>query len=262
MTHDDLIKLLGEWVRVSNPHAHVTWTGQLVGLADDPSLLLRTGPGQQATLPQSFTVEHLELDPASDVDDEHGKPLHCRDCAQAWLDGKPPTGPTHPPDGPSGPQDGRESPAAGTEPPEGPGGAQAGAGSREAFREQIAALFRHPPGAERLGDATPGGIADAVLAVHHRDTAQLRRERDMALAAAEEARGAVEQITALRDDLRGITGARWIADSLDKILNPTPPVRCQTCKDRGVVPNWQDWNHDHGEPRPKPCPDCKPKQTP
>jgi hypothetical protein len=32
------------------------------------------------------------------------------------------------------------------------------------LREQIAALFRHPPGVERLGDATPGEIADAVLA--------------------------------------------------------------------------------------------------
>lgn len=36
---------------------------------------------------------------------------------------------------------------------------------RTALREQIAALFRHPPGRERLGDATPGEIADAVLAV-------------------------------------------------------------------------------------------------
>lgn len=33
------------------------------------------------------------------------------------------------------------------------------------LRERIAGLFRYPPGAERLGDATPGEIADAVLAV-------------------------------------------------------------------------------------------------
>ncbi|WP_329309364.1 hypothetical protein [Streptomyces microflavus] len=31
------------------------------------------------------------------------------------------------------------------------------------LRDQVAAIFRHPPGAERLGDATPGEIADAVL---------------------------------------------------------------------------------------------------
>ena len=33
------------------------------------------------------------------------------------------------------------------------------------LRDRIAALFRHPPGEERLGDATPGEIADAVMAV-------------------------------------------------------------------------------------------------
>lgn len=33
------------------------------------------------------------------------------------------------------------------------------------LRERIAALFRHKPDEERLGDATPGEIADAVLAV-------------------------------------------------------------------------------------------------
>jgi hypothetical protein len=33
------------------------------------------------------------------------------------------------------------------------------------LRERIAGLFRHPPGVERLGDATPGEIADAVLSV-------------------------------------------------------------------------------------------------
>ncbi|MFE6931785.1 hypothetical protein ACFVDT_07110 [Streptomyces sp. NPDC057699] len=32
------------------------------------------------------------------------------------------------------------------------------------LRDRIAAMFRHAPGAERLGDATPGEIADAVLA--------------------------------------------------------------------------------------------------
>jgi hypothetical protein len=33
------------------------------------------------------------------------------------------------------------------------------------LRDRIAALFRQPPRHERLGDQTPGEIADAVLAV-------------------------------------------------------------------------------------------------
>lgn len=35
--------------------------------------------------------------------------------------------------------------------------------------------------------------------------------------------------------------------------------KCQTCRGEGQVPNWQDWNEYHGEPRPKPCPDCDTK---
>jgi hypothetical protein len=42
---------------------------------------------------------------------------------------------------------------------------RAPAADRAALHDRIAALFRHPPGVERLGDATPGEIADAVLAV-------------------------------------------------------------------------------------------------
>lgn len=43
------------------------------------------------------------------------------------------------------------------------------------LREQYAALFRHAPSAERLGDQTPGEIADAVLAV--RDDALTTAQR-------------------------------------------------------------------------------------
>jgi hypothetical protein len=42
---------------------------------------------------------------------------------------------------------------------------RAPAADRATLHDRIAALFRHPPGAERLGDTTPGEIADAVLAV-------------------------------------------------------------------------------------------------
>jgi hypothetical protein len=36
------------------------------------------------------------------------------------------------------------------------------------------------------------------------------------------------------------------------------PTTCAICKGRGKVPNWQDWDAYHGEPRPKPCPGCSP----
>ncbi|MGW0821805.1 hypothetical protein [Streptomyces sp. NPDC002845] len=89
----NLQNLIGEWVRVHNPDAHVAWTGQLTGLADTPSLVLRTGPGETAVLPQDFTVEHLELQPADETDDDHGKPLHCRTCADTYLGTPPPAPP-------------------------------------------------------------------------------------------------------------------------------------------------------------------------
>lgn len=43
------------------------------------------------------------------------------------------------------------------------------------LRDRISALFRQPPGEERLGDQTPGEIADAILAVV---TPELDRLRD------------------------------------------------------------------------------------
>lgn len=32
---------------------------------------------------------------------------------------------------------------------------------------------------------------------------------------------------------------------------------CSTCRGHHVVPDWNSWNHVHGEPYPKPCPDCQ-----
>lgn len=40
---------------------------------------------------------------------------------------------------------------------------------------------------------------------------------------------------------------------------PQPP-KCPRCKGHGVVPDWSNWNEAYGEPRPKPCPDCTPKE--
>lgn len=46
------------------------------------------------------------------------------------------------------------------------------------LREQVAALFRCPPGGVRLGDEPPGIIADAVLAVRDRRMEQLAAGRE------------------------------------------------------------------------------------
>ncbi|MDI9836234.1 hypothetical protein [Streptomyces sp. KAU_LT] len=52
--------LLGEWVTVRNPHLPGTWYGRLIGLHDDPGVLLAI-PGRGATcLPQRFTVTAAE----------------------------------------------------------------------------------------------------------------------------------------------------------------------------------------------------------
>jgi len=52
--------LLGEWVTVRNPDLPVSWYGRLIGLHDDPGLLLAI-PGRGGTcLPQRFTVTAAE----------------------------------------------------------------------------------------------------------------------------------------------------------------------------------------------------------
>lgn len=113
--HDKLLPLIGEWVTVTNPDVPASWYGKLVGLADQPSVLIQAPGGGQTCLPQSFTVERCDLEQQ-------------------------------------------------------PAPAPAG------LRERYAALFRHPPGMQRLGDATPGEIADAILAVRDTELEQLRAE--------------------------------------------------------------------------------------
>lgn len=34
-------------------------------------------------------------------------------------------------------------------------------------------------------------------------------------------------------------------------------ARCQRCRGQGIVPDWSTWDAYHGEPLPKPCPDCQ-----
>lgn len=50
--------------------------------------------------------------------------------------------------------------------------------------------------------------------------------------------------------------ASTLAAMLMDLVRSRPPA-CTTCSDRGYVPDWRNWNHEYGEPRPKPCPDCE-----
>ncbi|MER7835298.1 hypothetical protein ABTY98_05145 [Streptomyces sp. NPDC096040] len=76
--------LLGEWVTVRNPDLPVAWYGRLVGLHDDPGLLLAI-PGRGGTcLPQRFTVTPAEA-PAA-VPAAQGLPEGALDSAAAGAD--------------------------------------------------------------------------------------------------------------------------------------------------------------------------------
>lgn len=58
----DLVSLLGRKVTVSGP-ANATWRGQLIALADHPTLMLEEAPGVAVLLPQAYRVEVIEERP-------------------------------------------------------------------------------------------------------------------------------------------------------------------------------------------------------
>lgn len=97
-----------------------------------------------------------------------------------------------PQDGPDGGQGGREGASADAEPSEGGTGAQAGADSLHA---QLAAVIRDTPA------RYPDDVATALLPVAQRETAQLRRERDMALATARRLRALIAHVRNIGPDL-------------------------------------------------------------
>jgi hypothetical protein len=121
-------------------------------------------------------------------------------------------------------------------------------------------LVIHGEGADEDVQPRPGwqlvGWPDGVVTVASARTATRLYEPEGQVAPAEFR----DQVEALRDDLRGITGARWIADALDKILNPPPPIKCSHCQDHGVVPDLSTRDHN-GYPHPKPCPLCQANQS-
>ncbi|MFF8482359.1 hypothetical protein [Streptomyces antibioticus] len=60
---------------------------------------------------------------------------------------------------------------------------------------------------------------------------------------AERAENAIAAVAGLRDDLRGITGARWIADALDNILDQTAPTPAQVAPSRWLLAGTRDLDH-------------------
>ncbi|MGY6019558.1 hypothetical protein [Streptomyces spinosirectus] len=103
-----------------------------------------------------------------------------------------------------------------------PGDQPLPAGGQECVQDALIALIeeRKQLGIQRYGsplmthngrDAGRDAVEEALdLTVYSMQVAMELRDL----------RGVVEQVRALRDDLRGITGARWVADALDKILDP------------------------------------------
>lgn len=59
-------------------------------------------------------------------------------------------------------------------------------------------------------------------------------------------------------DLRAlcVKAQRVVLDDIEQNLKASAPPICGRCRDLGVVPDWTNWDHYHGEPKPKPCPDC------
>lgn len=57
MNEREQYRLIGEKVRVTNTHVGSSWEGELIGVANQPTLILATGDGRHISLPQSFTIE-------------------------------------------------------------------------------------------------------------------------------------------------------------------------------------------------------------
>ena len=89
MTHEQpaLADLLGQWVTATNPVDGAVWVGQLVALADHPTLILNSPGGGQVSLPQTFAV-HPAAEPAQPAGEDSSAPrpfLELRDTGLLWL---------------------------------------------------------------------------------------------------------------------------------------------------------------------------------
>ncbi len=80
----------------------------------------------------------------------------------------------------------------------------------------------------------------------------LRRQRDTAEEQVRRVR-----VVASRDGL-----SSWDRERLANALDPPPPL-CPRCHGRGKIPDFsQGLDPIYGEPKGKPCPDCRTEETP
>ncbi len=127
---------------------------------------------------------------------EHGEPPDCATCRHDW---------------PCQTYDAiTEAAAQATEPAATPS-------RRAGLRAEIANALE---AADYRHDMRRGDLADAILPVLYREWPWLRAEAEDAEQQHDQHAATLDQVRAPRDDLKGITGARWIAEALDKILDP------------------------------------------
>lgn len=80
----------------------------------------------------------------------------------------------------------------------------------------------------------------------------------------ERLRAKVARVEALADNARRLpkyAGLVSAGELLDALSGPDPTQECNRCRGLGYVPDFKNWDDYHGEPKPKPCPDCGPKPT-
>lgn len=129
-------------------------------------------------------------------------------------------------------------------------------------------LAGHPVDVEAVTSTTASAVMAEILRVtgpQDDDVARADGRADRLAAALREVLDAFT--TARRDD--GVIAGHFLEGAIHpddmarwrNVLDPQPEKpKCARCKGRGYVPDWQDWDAYHGEPKPKPCPDCRTKE--
>ncbi|MFC9268970.1 endonuclease domain-containing protein [Streptomyces zhihengii] len=85
VTLSEVVAVIGQWVRATNPETGASVEGQLVSYTTRPSVLLRTGPCWTQSAPMDWDLVYRPLPDEDHAEGEHGDHLHCRMCMLAWV---------------------------------------------------------------------------------------------------------------------------------------------------------------------------------